>query len=164
MLIMSFTAAESWLKHRPPYYDVISLGPEAPSGTLCRRQLVLDFDDICSRPDLGDGRHPDDRVPQTKHVCQAVLFARKSEDERLLIHCQAGVSRSPAIAWCILLDRYRDPRRATVNLFELHPLAIPNPVLVYYGLEVILGATKEYDAVRGHMFSLSLNPRKRLIL
>jgi len=164
VLITSFLSAQSWLRGRPEFYDVISIGRDVPGRTLCRRQLVLDFDDLSTIPDSGNGGRPDERSPQVKHVSQAVKFARKSDDEHLLIHCQAGMSRSPALAWCILLDRLHDPVAATTKLFEIHPHAIPNHLLIHCGLEVLTGSTKEFAAVRAHMRAMSRHPQKLLFL
>lgn len=61
-------------------------------------QLVLAFNDI-SRLD----RHW--VAPSIDHVSQAIEFARQHKDGKLLIHCAAGVSRSPAIALAIIADR-----------------------------------------------------------
>lgn len=61
-------------------------------------QLVLAFNDI-DRLD----RHW--VAPSVEHVTQAIDFARQHKDGKLLIHCAAGVSRSPAIALAIIADR-----------------------------------------------------------
>lgn len=164
MRIASFAQAQSWLRSRSEFYDVISIGRDVPRHTLCRRQLWLDFDDLTALPDPADGSRPDERAPQVKHVTQAVSFARNSDDEHLLIHCHAGLSRSPAIAWCILLDRLHDPAAATAKLFDLHPRAIPNHILIHCGLEILTGSTKEFAAVRAQMRRLSSHPQKLLFL
>ena len=70
------------------------------------RQLVLCFDDITSRP-VEDYLQPlfDECIlPNETHVRAALTFARECGETSLLIHCHAGVSRSPAITLAILAD------------------------------------------------------------
>lgn len=164
MQIVPHPIVESLLRAKPEHYDVISIGRDVPRRVLCRRQLVLDFADLSSVSDGRDGAHPDDSVPRQKHVTAALAFARRSDDDRLLIHCLAGVSRSPAIAWCILLDRLGDPAEATRCLFRLQPTAMPNPVIVRLGLDLLKGSAREFATIRAEMRRLSRHPRKNVFM
>ncbi len=62
-------------------------------------QLVLRFDDI---------QMPVDQwvAADDSHVRSALNFARQWDQPSLLIHCTAGISRSPAIALAVLADCY----------------------------------------------------------
>ena len=62
-------------------------------------QLVLRFDDI---------QMPVDQwvAADDSHVSSALNFARQWDQPSLLIHCTAGISRSPAIALAVLADCY----------------------------------------------------------
>ena len=53
----------------------------------------------------------------------------QSEDARLLVHCFAGVSRSPGAALGILA-KSMPPEKAVEALFKLRPQAVPNPLVV----------------------------------
>lgn len=63
---------------------------------LSTNQLVLVFEDL-------DIEEQDS--PSAADVRAAIEFARRFADGRLLVHCQAGQARSPAIALAILADR-----------------------------------------------------------
>ena len=54
-------------------------------------QLVICFDDISVPIN-------DFIMPQERHVLRALSFADKINGGSLLIHCQAGISRSSAVA------------------------------------------------------------------
>ena len=60
-------------------------------------QRVLSFDDITAPIDNWI-------VPEEHHIRSALVFARQWEQPSLLIHCHAGMSRSPAIALAIIAD------------------------------------------------------------
>ncbi len=61
-------------------------------------QLILNFDDVSAET----GRKT---PPQLSDISKALEFARSHSDADLLVHCHAGVSRSPAIAISIMADR-----------------------------------------------------------
>jgi len=54
--------------------------------------------------DIDDPRQP--AAPARHHVHAGLRFARQHAGRHLLIHCQAGVSRSTALAYAILVDRH----------------------------------------------------------
>lgn len=161
MRILSILDVAPVLRERPGYWDVISVGPDLPPTKLCRRHLWLECDDVLSAATAGAGAGW--RAPVAQHVGDALAFAREAGDDRLIVHCHAGVSRSPAIAWCILLDRLGSPAAATATLFELRPIAIPNRVIIRLGLEMIAGSTAEYDAILADMLARSKHPLKELM-
>jgi len=75
-------------------------------------QLVLAFHDVTSVRGQWI-------APGLDHVKQAIEFARKHRGSSLLIHCHAGISRSPAIALAIIADRL-GPGRETEAVSYLH--------------------------------------------
>jgi predicted protein tyrosine phosphatase len=163
MKILSIAEVDPWLKRRPGFWDVISIGDEMPLTKLCRRHCELDCDDVLTArsdpPVFGEITR---RVPLAGHVRQALEFVRETEDERLIVHCHAGVSRSPAIAWCILLDRSRSVETATKLLFELQPQALPNRTIICHGLELLAGSSAALNSVMAEMRRRSRHPRKGL--
>ncbi len=97
-------------------------------------QLVLRFDDIAGEP-VEDYLQPlvgQCILPNEAHVHSALGFGRKCGDTSLLIHCHAGMSRSPAIALAILAD-FLGPgneEQAVEELLGLVRLCTPNNLVV----------------------------------
>lgn len=93
--------AEAQSKHQN-YDAVITIeDPDCGFGLRVENgmpQLVLAFNDVTRL-----GHHW--IAPSLEHITQAVEFARLHNDGKLLIHCAAGVSRSPATALAIIADR-----------------------------------------------------------
>ena len=88
-------------------------------------QLVLRFDDI-SRP------FDDYVLPEIQHVRSALEFAEEWGYPSLLIHCHAGMSRSPAIALAIIANclGVGTEQEAVRELLKIVPLCTPNKLLV----------------------------------
>jgi predicted protein tyrosine phosphatase len=87
--------------------------------------LVLSFEDLDF---AADGY----AVPQSEHVEAILDFGRRHVGEPILIHCNAGVARSPAAALAILLDRYGPggERQAFEGMYRIVPFAVPNRLMV----------------------------------
>jgi hypothetical protein len=90
-------------------------------------------------------------APKIKDIEQAILWGTEQED--LLIHCHAGMSRSTSTAWGISIARGADPLDSFLALKEAQPNDmwstareevprdfIPNKLIVKY-LEEILNIT-----------------------
>lgn len=80
--------------------------------------------------DIGD----DDRderhgiLPGSQHVVAIIKFARALDiTDRVVIHCHAGVSRSPAAALIVLVARGVDPDRAFQALDSIVPGRLYEP-------------------------------------
>ena len=98
------------------------------------RQLVLCFDDITSDP-VEDYLQPlfDDCIlPNESHVRSALNFGRECGETSLLIHCHAGMSRSPAIALAILADWLGEGHEAEAvrELLKIARLCTPNELVI----------------------------------
>lgn len=97
--------------------------------------LSLWFGDVISDQDAKQCR--------TKAVCsddirQAINFfrgARQVGSTRLLVACDYGASRSPAIAYILLADLYGPGREAEAfnTLLAIRPEAVPNSMVVKLG-------------------------------
>src|SRR5438046_5090136 len=98
-----------------------STPPELPASDHLR---VL-VDDI-------DEPQPGFVVPSEAHAEQLVAFLRASpRDGSIVIHCRAGVSRSPAAALiALVLDAPGREREAVAMLRAAAPFALPNRLLV----------------------------------
>jgi predicted protein tyrosine phosphatase len=78
--------------------------------------------------------------PRRRHVREGLLFARQHAGRRMLIHCYAGVSRSTALAYAILIDHHGaigDERRMLDRLVEIRPQACPNRLVVRYADQLL---------------------------
>jgi predicted protein tyrosine phosphatase len=106
----------------------------------------LDFDDLTKsntapwtsklKDQLADGTY---KLPSITDVKTALDFAKNHGTRKLAVACDAGISRSTAIAWSILLAESQNPTEATDKLFKLQPLAMPNRDIIRYALELIPG-------------------------
>jgi predicted protein tyrosine phosphatase len=107
-------------------------GDRPPSGVRtvpCR--LLLEFDDVAEPTEPG--------APAAEDVRRLIAFARQLRDaESVLVHCEAGISRSPAAA-IILAAALLDPGRedaaaaamaAVAAVFEVAPWARPNRLML----------------------------------
>lgn len=111
-----------------------------------------------------DIEHPEQRKmePSIDHIASLIEFAARSQRkgaERLLIHCMAGVRRSPAAAFIIAISVRRDDLvRAAHILFEAAPFADPNMLMIKHA-DKIGGHSGE--AVRAIQRARSLKLRTR---
>lgn len=107
---------------------------ERPPGVASASHLHLVMHDICeARPGL--------IVPSADHVRTMLEFARKWERRTpLVVHCQAGISRSTAAAYAIAaaLMPERDEAELAQILRARAPSATPN-ILVVAHADRLLG-------------------------
>ena len=118
------------LQSRPP-------APPTPPGIRPQAHTTLLFHDVVPET------HPSpDLVPPAPRHARAIVAAARQWDRRgpLLIHCQFGVSRSPAAALiaALALDPARDPHALARLLRERCPSATPNAMLIAHG-DALLG-------------------------
>ncbi len=88
-------------------------------------QRIIAFDDITQPMDTYV-------LLEEWQVRSAVAFARQWNQPRLLIHCHAGMSRSPAMALAIFADWLGEggEEEAVRELLRVAPLCTPNKLLV----------------------------------
>ncbi|ARJ66081.1 hypothetical protein WV31_10620 [Magnetospirillum sp. ME-1] len=96
------------------------------------RHLTLAFEDTID-PTLP-------LAPRREHIEAILDFGRLVEPgSTLLIHCEAGISRSPAAGYLILAQAV-GPERAAEALEEIHrvrDIAQPNPLMIRIGAEIL---------------------------
>lgn len=105
--------------------------PQAPDGV---RQLILRFGDVV------DHEH---RHAFTADLArQLIEFAAETppQDERLVVHCAAGVSRSPALAYAFLVALGQSPEGALREVMRVRPRGRPNPLVVTIADQELDGA------------------------
>ena len=113
------------------YDAVISIADpdESTLGILYAppEQIILRFADI-------DAPWPGFPLPTIDHAAKALAFARLNANEDLLVHCSAGVSRSPAVALGIIADRLGRgfEEAALAAVIAKRPEALPNMMVVHH--------------------------------
>lgn len=83
-----------------------------------------------------DTEHPTDDVWMTMNrEVRTILswVSRIPDDAKVLVHCHAGVSRSSAVAWLMLIQRGVDPMEAFQSIFKKRPCIWPNTVVMGIG-------------------------------
>ena len=118
------------------------------------RQLVLRFDDITADP-VEDYLQPLFDVcilPNESHVRAALTFARECDETSVLVHCHAGMSRSPAIALAILADWLDQghEEEAVRQLLKIARLCTPNKLIVEIA-DRLLGRHGKLISVASHL-------------
>lgn len=145
MMVLPARRVFEHLMRKPKQWHVLSVcrQTELPMVALAKSHCHLDCDDVreAELSELArETQHGTERIPPTHSSIERALgYARHVGTEGLIVHCQAGLSRSPAIAWCILLDQLGDPHRASTELFRIRPEAVPSRLIIRLGLE-LLGA------------------------
>ena len=84
--------------------------------------LFLEFDDMARRYSNKI------KMASVEDCENALNFLSKGG--KLLVHCQAGISRSTAISLGFLLTQYDNYQEAVVRLFKIRPQASPNDYIV----------------------------------
>ena len=77
-----------------------------------------------------DFTDPLDPLAPTEVQIRTLLQWAKTQSGTMLIHCHAGISRSTACAWGVMIGRGTDPSVAIQALFDAHPEEV---FLNYYG-------------------------------
>ncbi len=98
--------------------------PATPSGLAPEHHLRLEINDITSP-------EPDQILPERAHVERLIAFLEDARGQSLLIHCYAGISRSPAAALVSMaLDAPGREETAADALRVAAPYAQPNRLLI----------------------------------
>lgn len=106
--------------------------PPTPRGMAPEAHLRVACDDI-TEP------NPLEIAPDRRHVKQLIAFAREWNPLRpILIHCQAGISRSTAAALVTYAVHFPDSvDLAAAHLRRTASYARPNPLIVALGDELL---------------------------
>lgn len=69
--------------------------------------------------------------PAVEHIREVLEFTRDiKENDNVLVHCHAGVSRSTAMAIGILIQHGMPPKDAVEYVFEIRDCAWPNNLMI----------------------------------
>ena len=101
-------------------------------GFKCKNHLILHFEDYDKRWAHSGA------APKLEHVQKIVDFAKDiGPDDKVLVNCHAGVSRSVATAIGILVQHGMDPVDAILHCKEIRPQMWPNDLITSYFSEVL---------------------------
>jgi len=130
------------------------LGPDSPdppelAAFAPHRRLVLRFHDVIEP-------QPDHTAPAREDVERLLAFGREvreAPEAHLLVHCQAGVSRSTAAAALILVEANPEwPASAVLDaIAAIRPRAWPNLLILELG-DALLGRNGEIVAAAGRVY------------
>jgi predicted protein tyrosine phosphatase len=130
IVVSSFWALEDALKlYRPAYLISLMDNVDAvhtPENIDASNHLRLGFHDV-------EGKTPWNTPPSTEDIDKIieVAFRWKNSGEPILVHCTAGVSRSPAAG--LILSSIRQPNteaEQAMHLREKAPYCRPNKLMI----------------------------------
>lgn len=82
-------------------------------------------------------------APTHEHVRRIIDLARTlNPTDRLLVHCAAGIGRSPAASLCVWSALGRDPSSAFRSLLRIRPQADPNPLILMHADDLLYPRTQ----------------------
>ena len=85
--------------------------------------------------------------PTHKTVYDILKFSSElKEDDNIIVHCHAGISRSTAAALIILYDKIGDINKASELLVQTRPQAAPNRLICKLADELLETGTTIFDA------------------
>jgi len=99
------------------------------------KYLQLRFGDVYSE---ADARRWNTTAPSMEDIHKAVGFFREAwaiEDSKILVSCDQGASRSPALAYLCIADQLGSGREeeALQLVLKIRPEAVPNSLVVRLG-------------------------------
>lgn len=166
--VSPLSAVEDAIRDIRPSHLVSLLDPETmigtPEGILPDRHLRIGINDIAEAID-------DLVPPSTEHVSALIDFVRGWDQQNpLLVHCWAGISRSTAaafIALCTINEAYPEEELARhVRMCGSH--AHPNRLMVKLADELLMRQGRMSAAIdslgpgracwEGELFSIPLRP------
>ena len=128
-VISNIEEARKWNKD---FKSILTVGPRKQEVDWGHsNHKVFEFGDTTRGPS----------APKLEDIQEAVLWGADQED--LLVHCLAGMSRSTATAWGISIARGADPLGSFLSLKEAHPKErwgkrefIPNALIVKHLVKI----------------------------
>lgn len=106
--------------------------------------LWLKFEDVLDEKDM--------YAPTKLHVAIILEWGLKlPEDAVVVVHCEAGVSRSTAAALALMVQQTPDDIDGCIDkLLEIQPQSCPNPLITRYADE-LLGCDDKLHAGAGEV-------------
>lgn len=109
--------------------------PTSKPAWLRGPHLQLSFGDVTSE---ADARRCRTKAPTKADLLEALTFFRKAwlePESRILVACDYGASRSPALAYVLLADQLGPGQEAEAFriVMQIRPDAVPNALVVRLG-------------------------------
>jgi predicted protein tyrosine phosphatase len=122
----------SWSTHTISLLDpeMLSVFPDSKWQKKNNTQHIIRyFDDIGKIQNIPKSKHP-----PTRQIVEDILEFTKStnQNSNILIHCHAGISRSPAITIAILLQSGLQINEAIKFTHSIRPSMSPNAILIRF--------------------------------
>ena len=111
-----------------------------PPDWFSGEHLALSFGDVVSESDALQCKT---KAASSDDIRQSIVFFRAARKQQetvsLLITCDYGASRSPALAYVLLADQYGDGYEvdALNSLLAIRPDAVPNLLVVSLGDQLL---------------------------
>lgn len=120
---------------RSPFTHVISIWHPNPMLETFQRQMSVGFPQAKIHFATFDDTElsETDRPPTNPDVLGCIEFIHQlGEDDHLLIHCMAGISRSTAIAMTLITEFYGpgSEKDAALSVKHIRPIANPNRLVL----------------------------------
>lgn len=125
--------------------NIISIGdPGIPIPSILstegRNVLRIEYDDIYLDNAFSVNKQP----PTEKNVLDLFQFAYDCKDsDAILVHCQNGISRSPAVGLILLYLKEKSEKTAAEKLFEVRPISMPDRYFVQIADKLLESHLKE---------------------
>lgn len=119
----------------PGYREELQPFPQTEEN-VCK----VDFDDVIIPTSKPIKPSLNDRPPQEEDIQKVIDFLNQvPESGKVLFHCQAGISRSPGVAFVALCARYPEisAKRHIVRVWQARQRARPNHMVVSAGDRVL---------------------------
>ena len=149
LAVCALAELPAFTKRDQKFWNVISLlGPQSPSPTKVnfRDHYRAHFDDVCAAPSTNA---ESGGVVVSSPTMRGVLkFVDDRPGQPILVHCVAGISRSPAAVLVLLLRGLiaagdaMPVQTSMETLLTIRPQARPNPLVLQTGLECFLSASE----------------------
>ena len=121
-----YQAAKDLVTKYPSKLNVISVTRDQPlDSSLCKNHLIIPIDDLDTDVKMMGEPY---KYAEVEDIQAAIDFAKKHKIH--IIHCGAGLSRSPAIAYAIFRSQGDSKEEALRKVLERSPLAEPNKRMV----------------------------------
>ena len=95
--------------------------------------LIVRFDDT----ETPNEKEHQDQFFGVNRILSWVKSKEVTPESKLLVHCHAGISRSAAVSWLILVDQGMDPKLAFQSLFKARPFIWPNNNVMLIGDQIL---------------------------
>lgn len=128
----AMAVAPRWPTH------ILSLVDDPSDAVISPRHEVVRHVEVFADIAAADAPH----APTRRQVQRIIAFGRTLRpDDQLLVHCGAGIGRSPAGALTVWCGLGRDPTAAVSSLVRIRPQADPNPLVMTYADDLLFPET-----------------------